>query len=340
MDAFVKSFATYRTIKQAPVLASALTLDSLSEETSTVTVIGTTIGRSDTGNWLILDGGVYQIANVKPQNDRTLLTLVSPLDAFKRPLEPEATLSYPTVGRFVEEMLRMHWIECADPAYSMTYLVVSNLDTTAFAVPELDNNGLYNLPSYCRLMRKTYRTTLRFYDAGDALSCVISKDQEANHQVSFEDGRSQLQSIDYSSSGTAKITVLYDVDTGEKDEEGNAIIVRERTTWYLSESGEISQTLPARRATGAWETIALRGKNVDVQAKVAATFAKNKSNHKLEFWSTLDLNVQDNCTFMVYGELLHSYISYKRKSSTDKRFYYKSGELATTATEKLKGANK
>jgi hypothetical protein len=43
---------------------------------------------------------------------------------------------------------------------------------------------------------------------------------------------------------------------------------------------------------------------------------------------------------MVYGELLQSYISYKRKTSEDKRYYYKSGELATTATEKLRGAAK
>ena len=78
----------------------------------------------------------------------------------------------------------------------------------------------------------------------------------------------------------------------------------------------------------------------NVQAKVVEAFAKNKANHKLEFWSTLDLSVQTDCTFLVYGQLLRSYISYKRKSSTDRRFYYKSGELATTATEKLKGVMK
>ena len=75
MDAFVKSFATYRTIKKAAVIASALTVDSLEKDNSTVTVKGTDIGRSDTGNWLICDGQVFRIAQVKPQNDRTLLTL-------------------------------------------------------------------------------------------------------------------------------------------------------------------------------------------------------------------------------------------------------------------------
>jgi hypothetical protein len=78
----------------------------------------------------------------------------------------------------------------------------------------------------------------------------------------------------------------------------------------------------------------------NVEAKVIEAFAKKKANHKLEFRSTLDLAVQDDCTFLVYGELLQSYISYKRKSSSDDRFYYKSGELATTATEKLRGVMK
>ena len=41
-----------------------------------------------------------------------------------------------------------------------------------------------------------------------------------------------------------------------------------------------------------------------------------------------------------YGEILRSYISYIRKSSEDSRYYYKSGELATTATEKLRGVIK
>ena len=339
MEAFVKSFATYRTIKKATVISSALTVDSLEADTTTVTVVGTTIGRSDTGNWLVIDGKVYQISAVKPQADRTLLTLVFPLDAFSRPLELAAQPEGQTIGGFVRDTLTVNWIQCEDPVYAMAYLTVSNSDTSPFAAPELDNNGCFDLAEYCRLMRKSYRTVVRFADAGSTLACTIRKVPAASRQVSFEDGRSQLQSVDYSSSGTAKLTVLCDIDTGEKDAEGNAIMERQRSVWYLSESGEVSQTIPARRASGKWDTVAVKGAD-KVETKAIETFAKNKANHKLEFWSTLDLAVQDDCTFLVYGELLRSYISYKRKSSEDKRFYYKSGELATTATEKLRGVVK
>lgn len=339
MEAFIKSFSTYRTIRKATVISSALTLDSLEADTSTVTVVGTEIGRSNTGDWLIIDGSIFRISNVKPQTDRTLLTLTSPMDAFSRPLELTEQAEGQSIGGFVRDQLNEHWVSCEDTVYAMPYLVVSNLDTTFYVSPETDNAGCFKLAEYCRLMRKSYRITVKFVDLGSSLVCTISKAPVTARQVSFEDGRSQLQSVDYSSSGTAKITVLCDTDTGEKDEAGEAITVRERSIWYLSESGEISQTIPARRASGEWATISVK-KAGDVEKKVIETFARNKANHKLEFWSTVNLSVQDDCTFLVYGELLQSYISYKRKSSEDKRFYYKSGELATTATEKLRGVTK
>lgn len=339
MWAFVKSFSTYRTVKMAAVISSALTLDSLSAESSTVTVVGTDIGQSDAGSWLVIDGQVYAISVVKPQGDRTLLTLASPLDTFSRPLEYVAQPTTQTVGGFLAQQLDEHWIDCADAAYALPYLTVSNLDTTVFSPPEMDKDGCFKLSEYARLMRRSYRTTMRFSDAGSSLACLIDTQPAAAHNVSFADGRSQLQSLDYSSSGTAKLTVLCDVDTGEKGDDGEPVIFRQRSTWYLAEDGTVSQTVPSRRASGTWSTISV-SKPEDVETKVIETFAKNKSSHKLEFWSTLDLAVQDDCSFFAYGEILHSYISYKRKSSEDSRYYYKSGELATTATEKLRGVMK
>jgi hypothetical protein len=339
MDAFVKSFATYRTIKKARVISSALVLDSLDPETTTVTVVGTEIGRSNTDDWLVIDGQIYQISVVKPQTDRTMLTLVSPENAFARSLELAQQAPAAVIGEFIAEAIRRNWVACDDPTYAMPYLVVSNSDTTGYVPPELDNSGCFDFVEYCNLMRKSHRVAIRFKDAGNQLVCSISKLPVATRQVSFEDGRSQLQSVDYSSSGTAKLTVLRDVPTGEKDADGNDIVTRERTTWYLAEDGTVSQLIPARRASGKWKTIHVSG-DVNVEEKVLETFAKNKANHKLEFWSTLDLSVQDDCKFLVYGEPLQSYISYKRKSSADDRYYYKSGELATTATEKLRGVMK
>lgn len=339
MEVFVKSFGSYRTVKKASAISHTLVLDALDTETSTVTVAGTAITVTDVGSWLICEGQVFRISNVKPKDGITTISLESPLEAFGRPLELKAQPGDQTVGGFIKAQMQTHWIACDDPDYAVQYLTVSNSDTTPYVPPEVDSSGSYKLSDYARLMRKTYRTTVRFGDGGSHLTCTVLTAPVSSKQISFEDGHSQLVSVTFSSSGLAKITALHDIDTGEKDADGKIVYTRERTNWYLSEDGDISQLIPARRAAGDWGQVHVKN-DEDVAAKVAETFAKNKKNHKLEFWSNVDIPVQTNCTFLVYGQLLRSHISYKRKSSTDNRFYYKSGELATTATEKLKGALK
>ena len=260
MEAYVKAFATYRTIKKAPVIANSIVVDSLDAETSTVTVVGTEIGQDYTGDWLIIDGSVFSISNVKPQNDRTLITLMSPLDAFSRFLELEQQPVGQSIGGFVASMLLQHWVNVDDPAYATRYLSIVNTDETAFQPPDLDNSGCFKLPDYVRLMRKSYRILVRFYDSGSSLVCSISRTPAVSKNVAFNDGRSKLQSVDYSSSGMAKLTVFRDVDTGEKDADGDPILQRERYTWYLAEDGSVSQTVPARRAFGTWGTLTVKRK--------------------------------------------------------------------------------
>lgn len=339
MEVFVKSFATYRTVKMAISTAHSLVVDSLDPETSTITVMGESIGQEDAGNWLIADGRVYAITNVKPGTGVTTISLGSPLEVFSRLLELETQPAAQTVGGFIAQMLLENWAAEDDPVYSIPYLTVSNADSTAFAPPDLDNSGSFKLSEYCRLMRKSYRVAVQFADGGSVLQCSIAKVPEKYRQISFQDGQSQLQNAEFSSSGYAKLTVIHDVKTGEKDENGDAVYSRNRSTWYLSESGEVSQLIPSRRASGGWGTLYIKG-DADVYAKVVETFAKNKRSHKIEFWSKRDLHVQDTCSFLISGKQMQSYISYKRKSSQDKRYYYKLGELATTATEKLRGAMK
>ena len=339
MEAFVKRFSDFRTVKKAAVLSHSLVVDALDYEKSTVVLSGTDVNRSDLGSWLILDGMVFYVADAKPDSGQVTLTLVSPLDAFQRPVEFFTQPNHQTVGGFIADQLTEHWKDCDDSAYAMPYLEVSDSDTTPFAQPELDSSGCYELHEYCRLMRKSYRTAVHFENGGSSLICKISSAPAARKNIPFNDGKSQLQKVTYSTAGLAKVTAIQDIDTGERTEDGDAVYIRERTTWYLSESGEISQLIPVDRATGQWGSVYVRS-DEDVKAKVTEAFAKNKKSHKLEFYSTLDLDVQSECVFQVYGEILRSYISYKQKTTSDKRFYYKSGELATTASEILKGAKR
>lgn len=336
MEVFVKDFGSYRTIKQATLVNSSLVVDSLDAETSSLTVRGRKINREDAGNWLIVDNIVYQIDTVAPDNNYTELILRHPLEAFSRPIELQVQPSDQTIGGFVAKVISKHWVEESDPIYAIPYLVVSNLDTTGFVVPEIDDGGCFVLTDYCRLMRKSYRVSVTFSNAGDKLICEITKIPVATRNVSFADGRSLLESVSYGTSGYAKLTVLHDVNTKEKDADGNNVYVREPSIWYLSEDGSVSQLVPSRRAIGEWGVLHLKD-CPNVLEKVIEAFSENRSGHKVAFWSTLDIDVNTNCTFIVHGTTLKSYISYKQKDNTSNRFYYKAGELATTVTEKLKG---
>ena len=125
---------------------------------------------------------------------------------------------------------------------------------------------------------------------------------------------------------TGKITYV-------KDDEGKIVYDIVTADFYLTESGAVVTSPPARRVSGAWLTLPVSAKD-DPAAKAAERFAKAASSHKIEFWSDREFAVFDPCTFAVYGEILTSYISYVGTRSTDGRFYYRSGEAAAHRNRK------
>lgn len=78
-------------------------------------LVGTDINRADAGNWLIIDNGVYLISAVKPQTDRTMLTLKSPLDAFARKFELAEQPTGQKIGTFIKAVLDAEFVGAADP---------------------------------------------------------------------------------------------------------------------------------------------------------------------------------------------------------------------------------
>lgn len=335
MDLYLKSFATFRTVARYTALSWALVTDSLDYETSTVTVAGTDLSADQAGNWAIINDLIYGILTVKPQTDRTLLTLVSPLDLITRRIYPPEQSAGQTVGGFLADAVTDNYILATDPVYAIPYIVVSSLDTTPFVPPEVDNTGCYALADYARLMRKTYGVAMRWTFDREHIYLSIRLPAKQHHNVIFGGGIAQLMQADFSSSGTAKITAVLYEDTGEVDEAGEKIQQRTTSDWYLGEDGNVYDSPPARRAAGTWSILAVNNKT-PIRDQVAASFAKNKSNHKIDFWSGRSYAVGDEATFRVYGQILQSAISYARVTSEDSRTYYKSGELAVTAAEKLK----
>lgn len=320
MKAYIKSFAAMRTQRAMDVIASAMCIEASSKEASTLTVTDTEVSRDNAGGWLVLNGGVWLIDQITPQEGRTLLQCLSPFDAFSRPLVYTEPAAGATIGGWIAQMLAEHWRDQTDGVYAMPYLDIENVDATAFIAPTVDENGLFNLTDYMRQVWQLYNVKTAFSLAGNLLHVRIAKVTRANRNVVFTDGHAQLESAAYSRSGVAKITAV----------QGGVA-----TNWYLSDTGEISTSIPERRAQGTWEVLTLSDRDIP-EEKVRAAFAKNAESHKIEFWSDRLYNAFDNLTIRLNGEVLRSYVSYVGTQSTDDRFFYKSGELATTAAEKLK----
>lgn len=330
---FIKRFSDFQTVSSLSVLSSSLCIDSAEQEGSTVTVVGNDVPRSLAGSWAIIDDRIYTISTVTPQDGRTLLALAAPGDAFSR-LLPYTAPASGSGGAFAAAELTTNYINQPDAQYALPYMTVSNLDTTAFLPPETDSNGLYALSDYLRLLRRMRGIKPVFSVSGDTLALVLTPVAKTARNVPFNDGHSQLASVAFSDSGLAKITTRHSV--ASKDADGNTVYDIETADFYLTETGDVVTTPPARRVHGAWLTLPVAAKD-DPAVKAAERFAKSSSSHKIEFWSDQELSVFDPCTFKIYGEDMESYISYAGRRSTDNRWYYRSGELLLTATEKLKG---
>lgn len=336
MKAFFRSMRTFRGLGAANVLSYNLCLDSADGQAGSLVAVGE-FARSLTGQWLVADGLLFLIDKTTPQDGRTQFTLLDPVQAFARRLLYRAPSSSTTGGRFLADVIRSEFVDQADPDYAMPYLTVSTSGTIPFIEPEVDDNGLYSLPALVEALRQLYELRLRWSLGVDSLQLAFVRGSTTRRSVLFGNGHNQLSTAVYSRSGLAKLTVLQPQETGETDADGNPLLETWALDFYLSEDGEVSAEPPARRAEGGWDTITASAKQ-DPLEKARQTFAKNKASHKVEFYSDREMAVYDPCSIKLYGEILTSYISYKGRSSTDARYLYKSGELATTASEKLRKA--
>ena len=347
MELFIKRFSDFKTVSQHSVLSYSLCVDSAEAESSTVTVAGNNIPRALAGSWAIMDSAIYTIATVTPEDGQTQLTLAAPGEAFSR-LIPYTSPTSGSGGAFAAAQLAANFINQADAQYAVPYLTVSNLDTSAFLPPEVDSNGLFALSDYLRLLRRMRGIKPVFTFTRTALTLTLTPAVKTSRVVLFDDGHNQLASASYSDSGLAKITTRHSVarvesvdeTTGKityvKDDQGNTVYDIVTEDFYLTETGDVVTTPPARRVHGAWVTLPVAARD-DPATKAAERFAKAASSHKIEFWSDREFAVFDPCTFKIYGEIMESYISYAGRRFGDDRWLYRSGELLLTATEKLKG---
>jgi len=318
MIAFVKSRKNFKTVAAAEAVSWEVPLASIEEDVGSITLCGTSVSRGNEGDFLIMNGHIWLIDQVSPEEQQTVVSVVDVRSVFDRLLPfAESTLS---IGAYLAQELENHYKAVADDAYAMPYLQISNTDVTEFLGPTV-TDGLYSLKTYMRKVNRLRDVQVQFSVSQDALIVQIYKRTRPTHNIVFDDGRSQLVSRSYSRSSVAKVTA-YQFGVG--------------VDYYLDENNNITTDIPLRRAEGQWQVVALEDE-ADMAERVSDIFSQNSNSHKIEWRSTRAFDLYDNTRIRLDGGLMTSYISYIGISSADNRFHYKSGELATTLTERLKG---
>lgn len=320
MVAFIKSRKNFKTYASAEVVTFDVPLASITDDVGTIVLYNAAVTRGSEGDFLIMNGHIWLIDQVTPDEMQTTVAVTDVAGAFDRLLPFEAEGE--SIGAYLAQQLIDHYRDISDTAYQMPYLEITNLDNTEYLGPTV-TDGLFSLRTYMRKVNRLRDVQVLFSVAQNKLNVLIQPRQRPSHNIVFGDGSSQLLSRSYSRSSVTKVTA-YQLGEGH--------------TYYLSSDGDICAKEPVFRAEGKWEVLALE-ETEDLQEKVQDIFSQNSNSHKIEWRSTKKYELYDTIVLRLDGGIMTSYVSYIGISSADGRNYYKSGELATTLTERLKGAN-
>ena len=337
MKCYLKSASTFYTAAQMDTLDYDLVLDSIKGETGSVTILGDDVPASMTESWLILNGDPYRISRASPSNGKTKLKL-SPFDTlFDRKLLYDKDHGQTTIGGYIASIITSKWINQTDPAFATPYITITSTDSTPFVAPETDDKGIYNLLDYIRQMRRDYNVTISAEIHLNTLVLTISAPAPAVRPLVLDDGHTKLIQSDFSNKAKSKLTVYTAEETG-KDEDDNPIYTVTETIYYLAADGTVSDTIPEERAVGEWGSITI-GKDDDPLEKAKEEFGKNQESHKVEFYSTVALNIGDKARLKLHGEIFESTVTGIYRKKSDSRTRYKLGDLPTTLSEKLERSN-
>lgn len=321
MVAMLKCMSDFVTYRQMNVLTYDLALESRDEYKSSVTAPVDAASQTDRDAWFVFRGNIWLLSTVTPKNETTSLRLLDPINAFDRDVFYTAPADGTTMEAYIASLLETEFKAQADPFFAMPYLDISCTGETAFVAPEADDNGIFNVLDYLRQADETYGIRLQMKLSGKKLCVQIGHRASTARQVLFNDGHAQLVKQAYSNGSIGKVTTLQD-----------GVV----TDWYLSLDGQITNSAPAERAPGGWE-LKVIGSDDDAAEKAREIFDKNAASHKIEFWSDQNYEMGDPVRFRINKSIFDGAITFVGIRSGEKRTYYKSGELAISLVDKLRG---
>lgn len=322
MLAYFISFKTFETYDKSTPYSWEVPLYTAYSDGGNIT-IPQNERKNYSGDWVYISDHLFIVEECSPKEGVIELKVSDPATIFSRklifPSSPESTY-----GNFIANRIKTEFINCPDPAYAISYLSVTNEDTTPFETPKVGQDGLYSLLDVIKAAREK-GVVVDFLINKRTLNIRIHTNAESTHNIIFSDGHSTLNDETFSRVKVAKITVLK-----ATEEEGEY----ESSTWYLGENGSISTSIPAKRVEGDWEYLSI-GQDDDPETKAREKFKENISSHKIEFYSDRDYNLWDTIHLKIDNDIMESKIVAIISSSETDRKLYKCGDLATTLTEKV-----
>lgn len=318
---FFKGRGDFITYAHGTGTCKTVVYGSTRDDKTQIELVGSPVGPDAAGDWCVMEGLLWLVDEVTPGDGRTAVTLRDPLYMFDRPLIYAAPTSSQTVGGFISATVAAAFISPGDAAYAMPYLSVSNSDTTDFIEPDAEEGKTWSLPDYLLTMRQTYNIRCALTFTNSAVTLWISRPAQTAHKVVFGDGHTTLLDQSFSRDGAAKVSVYQDGTT---------------TDFFRAADGTISTTVPAARAAGKWVTITANA-SADPQEKAEQYFAKNANSHKIEFLCDRAFALCDELIMRLDGEVITSSVTYAAREAGSDWYHYKTGELAVTLSEKLKG---
>ena len=331
MRAYIKRRGDFKTVMMGSAESWKIPIASAEGDTGQI-VLGEYVSAEHTGNWLYIMGRIYLISQATPSNNQFTATIADPATAFDRKaVWPDAPAG--TYGAFIKAALETDYLNCADAAYAVPYLQISNTDTTPLATPELDDTKLYKLSDIISSARRA-GVQINFSIDGEKLAVDISAATGATHNVFFNDGRAQMETETYSADNVAKVTVLQ-AQAKAEDADKDAPTEYIAYTYYLAADGSVSASVPSARAEGRWEYITCKADETP-EDKAKELFAKNVNSYKIEFYSSRLYQLYDTVRLRLHGGAFITQITGITYNSGDDRYLYRCGELATTIQQKVK----
>lgn len=337
-DVYIKDKRTFVTKKKLTCY-SYEAVWSIYDNLSNFSVIKT-VGIEE-GDFLIAAAidyiGIIDEVSPDTEQDTVDIKCKQIVNLFSRDLFAEDDSGIATsVEGFIENQIRKHYTELSDSHFRLEFLdIVKKTDTSSTMKIDVEER-IWSLKSFLAKARRLQNIQLSWQVRKNRLIVIIEKIDRPALKLDFSDPALLLTSETQSADIISRIDVL----CTETDDEGKE--TTEIKSYYkLADGSMTNEEGHIDRIEGRYESIVANKE--EAEDKVSDTFAKNTYSHLIAFDTAWGSVYGQRLTFyadvaiaLPSGQVMESYISQVEMTSESDQIHFKSGELRTKLTDKLR----